>query len=293
MAAPMKGIFAARFAQPYSGASVWGTGINDVHMYYGSPPARGAILRPMEGMPGEHHDITPPHEAVPEREHAGKYWGYQPEDSTYTTLEVDDRPDWTVAPQDSPTRFKTDQIPPLNATGAAKNRFRGIFGGAFQTWRANLPRGTYMIPSETVTEGWRNKPNEGPVAVAKPSDPSQYEIQSSMAQRFQTRENAHAVARNTDEAREPIASRVVPQRSPIYSTGERLYDMFPYQQTPTRAREFYYRTAGTGEPDWMESNEMWTIDAIERTAPPDPYIGTPDTSTALQFGYAPEDYFYA
>jgi hypothetical protein len=247
----------------------------------------------MEGMPQESHDITPPHEAVPEREHPGKYWGYQPEDSTYTTLEVDSRPDWTVAPEDSPVRFSAGDQPPVNATGAAKSRFRGMFGGAYTFWRGNLPRGNYMIPSETVSEGWLNKPNEGPVATAKPSDPSQYEMQTSMTQRFKTRDNRHAIQRNTDEAREPIASRVQPQRSPVYSTGERLYDMFPFQQTPTTERDFYYRTAGTGEPSWMEDNQMWEINAVERTAPPDPYVGTPDTSSSLQFGYAPEDYFYA
>lgn len=293
MAAPMTGIFKARFAQPYSGATVWGTGINPVHLYYGSEPARGALIRPMEGMPQEHHDLTPPHEGVPQHTYPGYEWGYQPEDSTYTTLEVDSRPDWTVAPEDSPVRFQPNQIPPLNATGAAKARFRGIFGGAYQTWRANLPRGNYMIPNETVSEGWLNKPNFGPVAIAKPSDPAQYERQTSMTQRFMVRDNRASLARNTDEIREPIPSRVVPQRSPVYSTGERSYDMFPRQHTPTTEREFYYRTAGTGEPEWMEDNQMWEISAVERTPPPDPYVGTPDTASALQFGYAPEDYFYA
>lgn len=293
MAAPMKGIFTARFAQPYSGAGVWGTGINPVHMYYGSPPARGTALRPMEGFAPQHHDLTPPHEAVPQRGIPGYEWGYQPEDSLYTTLEIDDRPSWDVLPEDSPTRFKANQLPPLNATGAAKERFRGLWGGAFQTWRANLPRGNYQIPNETVSEGWENKPNYGPVAVAKPSDPHQYEMQTSMEQRFQVRDNNASQKRGTDAARSAIASRVQPQRSPIYSTGERLYDMFPRQHHPDTEREFYYRTAGTGIPGWMEDNQMWDIGAVERTPPPDPYIGTPDTSSQLQFGYTTEDYFYA
>jgi hypothetical protein len=114
-----------------------------------------------------------------------------------------------------------------------------------------------------------------------------------MQQRFQTRANTLAVQRGTDEAREPITSRVVPQRSPVYSGGRRHYDMFPFQQTPDTERTFYYRTAGTGQPAWMQNNEQWTIDAVERTPPSDPYIGTPDTSGLLEYGYTPEDYFYA
>jgi hypothetical protein len=293
MAAPMKGIFVQRFAQPYSGAGVWGTGINDVHMFYGSPPARLIPINPMENLPGEQHDITPPHEAVPQREPPGYQWGYVPEDSTYTTLDTDNRVTWGVSTEDSPVRFSSQGQPPLNATGAAKNRFRDTLGGAYQTWRGKLPRADYRIPNETVNEGWLNKPNFGPVAMAKPSDPIQYEVQTSMEQRFQIRDNRASLARGTDEPREPIASRVQPQRSPVYSTGQRLYDMFPRQQHPDTEREFYYRTAGTGVPDWMETNEQWDINAVERTPPPDPYVGTPDTSSQLQFGYSEEDYFYA
>jgi hypothetical protein len=293
MAAPMKGIWAARFSQPYTGALAWGTGINPVHAYYGSDPARESPLRPMQGMPIDMPDHTPPHEGVPQATYPGYQWGYQPEDSTYTTLETDNRPSWDVETPDMVTRSAPNQIPPLNATGAAKNRFRDLFGGAFQTWRAKLPRGTYMVPTETVSEGWLNKPNFGEVAKGKPSAWGQYERQTSMQQRFQTRTNQLAVMRNTDEPREPIASRVQPQRSPVYSGDRRHYDMFPKQQTPDTEREFYYRTAGTGQPEWMTNNETYDISALERTPPPDPYIGTADTSSQLEYGYTQEDYFYA
>lgn len=293
MAAPMKGIWLARYGQPYSGATVWGTGINSVHSYYGSDLARQEPIRPMHGLAPPQHDRTEPHEGRPSSTHRDYLYGYVPEDRTYTTLETDERPPWNISTPDNPSRFAAGNQPPVDATGAQKNRFRDTFGGAFSHWRGKLPRANYMIPTETVTEGWRNKP-KGEPANAKPSDPKQYEIQTSMAQRYQVRNNAHAVARGADMPREPIASRVIGQRIKVYSGNERHWDMFPRQQTPDElAREFYYRTAGTGEPAWMENNEQWNIAAIERTPPPDPYIGTPDTGESLQYGYAGEDYFYA
>jgi hypothetical protein len=148
-----------------------------------------------------------------------------------------------------------------------------------------------MVPSETVSEGWLNKPNEGPVAVAAPSSFEQYERQTSMQQRFKVQDNTRARERATDPARSEIPSRVVPQRSPVYSGEERHIDMFPYQQTPTKEREFYYRTAGTGYAEWMDVNEMWDQTAVERTPPADPYIGQQDTQ--MNYGYTVEDNFYA
>lgn len=293
MAAPMKGIWAARFGQPYSGAGVWGTGINDIHAFYGSPPAREAPVRPMEGMPQDIHDTTPPHEATSSSTGRDFSFSYVDDGTVITTLETDDRPPWDVPTTDNPSRYSSGIQPPYNASGAAKSRFRDTMGGAFAFWRGKLPRATYRVPFETVSEGWLNKPNQGPVAEAKPSAWGQYERQTSMQQRFQTRSNQLALERGTDEPREPIASRVQPQRSPVYSTGQRLYDMFPKQQSPDTERVFYYRTAGTGQPGWMEPNEMYDINALERTPPADPYIGTPDMSGNLQYGYTPEDYFYA
>jgi hypothetical protein len=292
MAAPTKGIWAARFAQPYAGAAVWGTGINDVHSQYGSPPARSIPVSPMEGLPQETHDITPPSEATSGSTFTDYSFSYAPEGSISTTLHPDERVPWNVETPDSPARFSSQGQPPWNATGAEKSRFRDTMAGAFTFFRGKLPRADYTVPSETVSEGWTNK-THGLVADAKPSDPSQYEMQTSMTQRYQTRVNDAAVRRETDYPRWGIASLVTGQKVRNWSQGERNYDMFPRQQTPDRTRDFYYRTAGTGIPDWMEDNEQYTIDPLERTAPPDPYIGTPDTSGQLEYGYSPEDFFYA
>lgn len=292
MAIPMRGIWASRAIQPSANYRVWGTGINPVHYDYGSPSLRTRAVRPMQGMapgdgPGAPETITPPYEASSDTH-----------DYEYTDLEnevegiyYDNRPAWDVLAPDNPSRYSTGQQPPLNATGGYKNLFRSVFEGAGRTFRGKRPRADYMIPSETVNEGWLNKPNEGLVAVAEPSSFEQYERQTSMQQRFKVQDNSRAVERNTDPAREPIPSRVQRQRSPVYSGELRHWDMFPKQQTATRERGFYYRTAGTGYEQWMEANETYDVEALERTPPADPYIGTQDEQ--LNYGYTPEDNFYA
>jgi hypothetical protein len=293
MALPMKGTWAARAIQPSANELVWGTGINPVHYEYGSPAARLSAVRPLQGMsrgegtPGAPETITPPYEAYGDTRH---YDFTELPNDAYGIF-YDDRPPWDVSTPDNPSRYATGQHPPLGSTGSYKNQFRSIFEGAGRLFRGKRPRADYMIPSETVNEGWLNKPNEGPVAVADPSSWEQYERQTSMQQRFKTQDNSRAVERGTDPVREPIPSRVVRQRSPVYSGEKRHVDMFPYQQTPERERRFYYRTAGTGYQQWMQSNEMYDIEALERTPPADPYIGQADTQ--VQYGYTPEDNFYA
>lgn len=299
MALPFTGAYARRYAQPYAGHTVWGTGWNPVHLYYGSPPARLNPTRPMEGRPlpaGQLAEISQPWEALPDQIIPANIWGYQPEDQPNTYLYYGDRPPWDVPPQDSPVRIASDDMPPWDAPGRVNSAFRSTRGGARRTFRDVAPaadEANYPIPSETVSEGWINKGLSGVVAVAKPSDPAQYERQTSMQQRFATRSNDLAVARATDEARSPIRSRVMPMLAKAYSRGEREYDMFPRQQSPDTERPFFYRTAGTGQADWMEVNQQWDVDAVERTPPPDPYIGRYDGSGVSDYGYMPEDQFYA
>lgn len=289
MAIPIKGAFRERFSVPYAGPQVWGTGYNMVHMQYGSPPDR------QEPIPLREGEITPPFASVPQQLLGTEQdWGYTTDDVAGQQFYInDDRPRFGDEPEWEDVRADTGDQPPYNASGAAKQRFRAKFGGAFSTWRGKLPRANYMIPTETVSEGWINKP-EGRPANAKPSDPSQYEMQTSMTQRYRARNNDLAVLRNTDAPRSHINSRVTGQKLKVYSQGERDYDMFPKQQSsgdPSMWRQFVYRTAGVGIESQMEVNESWDTRAIERTPPPDPYIGTQDTD--IQYGYTPEDQFYA
>lgn len=291
MALPTKGSWARTYGQTYSGgtARIWGTGINPVHYYYGSPPDRMGEIRPRQD------EIQTPAHAVPEDLLAVELWGYTVEDSAYTGVEYDNRQPWDVASEDRKARFATPEgFPPYNAAGGYNNRWRMLRQGAFRWYQDNFVN----KPSETVSEGWLNKPasgmHQGQPADAKPSAPAQYERQTSMQQRYQTRNNDLAVERGTDDARAPIGSLVTPQKLKVYSEGERNYDMFPRQQTPEIARPFWYRTAGVGYEEYLVNNQVEYRQAIDRTPPPDPYIGVPDTSQEqLNFGYTDEDNFYA
>jgi hypothetical protein len=148
----------------------------------------------------------------------------------------------------------------------------------------------YQIPTETVSEGWLNKP-KGTPANAVPSSTAQLERQTSMQQRYQIRTNDAAVLRDTDVARAPIDSKVTGQKLKVYSGGERHYDMLPKAQD-TIPRPFWYRQAGTGDIADMAPNELWYIEPIERIPPPDPCIGNPETGFTQTHGYTTEDSQY-
>jgi hypothetical protein len=278
MGLPYTGGQMRRVAQPYSGAQVWGTGINDIHQYYGSPPVR---------LNDSEYPQTPPSESRPQATDIYYNWEYgEPASNGARYVTYDDRPGYDVSPQDSPVRRSVLGHPPVNATGAAKQRFRRAKGGAHRLMQVLQP----TLPSETVSEGWTNK-TRGALANSKPSDPSQYEMQTSMTQRYKVRGNQASVARATDEPRATIQSRVAGQKVKNWSQGERNYDMLPKAQDDM-PRPFYYRTAGTGDPAMMNPNEMYNIDPIQRTVPPDPSLGNPDDNYTA-YGYTPEDNFYA
>jgi len=261
---------------PYSGAQVWGTGINPIHELYGSPADRLEAIRDREG------DVAPPSKSVPEDLIATDLWGYQVDTNTRNTeVDYDAHPEWNQQPEQY--RGDADDHPAWNASQSVNENFRSVHGGAHRYDQKNFD----SIPSETVTEGWRNKP-KGQPANAKPSDPSQYEIQTSMRQREETRNNDHAVARATDQPRSSILSRIIGQKLKIYSGERRHYDMFPRQQTPI-IRPFSYRTAGTGRRGEMLPNEMFDQYPLQRVPPQDPYIGEPETSLDAGYGYTPED----
>lgn len=285
MAGPLSGAW-ARQNVGYSGASVWGTGINPVHAYYGSPPARVGNLALREG------EVTAPGHSYPEQLIPTDLWGYQLEDSLYTGVQYDDRPNWGEVP--SQFRGDAGNQPSWSAGGATKSRFRAMRDGAMRIFRSGspLPGGVqYQEPSETVSEGWLNKAH-GQLANAKPSDDKQLIVQTSMTQRYQTRVNDAAVDRNTDAPRTGIASLVTGQKVKEYSGGERHYDMEPREQD-TIPRAFWYRTAGTGMPGDMLPNTMYTVVPLQRIPPPDPSQGTPETSLGGDYGYTSEDMFYA
>lgn len=286
MAGPVSGEWSRQYLQDYSGAAVWGTGINPVHSYYGSPPARVGNLSQRAG------EATPPFMGTSEGILPTELWGYQLEDSLYTGVEYDDRPNWGDV--SSQFRGRTDNHPSWVAGGMTKQAFRALKNGAHRVFRSSFPVADgiqYQVPSETVSEGWLNKPKGAP-ADSVPSDDKQLIIQTAMTQRYQTRINDAAVKRGTDEPRTGIASLVTGQHLKVYSGGERHYDMEPRQQD-TIPRAFWYRSAGTGDPGDMLANTMYTVSPMQRIPPPEPSIGAPETGLSGNYGYTSEDHFYA
>jgi hypothetical protein len=276
---------------PYVGALKWGTGINQVHAMYGEgPPIRVMGREGEEGSAG--YDGQPAGLSVPQQWIPTELWGYKTEDDLSNNyVWYDDRPTWGEQPPDyrgdtegHPAAMNNDPAQ-IDTTGTY-SVFRMLAGGAHR-FRQKLAD---ALPSETVTEGWRNKP-KGMPANSIPSDNSQLIIQTSMRQRYQTRNNDHAVARATDDPREVIHSRVIGQKLKIYSGEQRHYDMFPYQQDII-VRPFWYRRAGTGIPEMMAPNEMYQSSPYQRTPPPDPDLGPEEISSSADYGYTGEDQMY-
>lgn len=309
---------------PYATASVWGTGVNAVHSYYGEgPPLRtlgreGTIGSSPVG--GEHprsrdyqnaadsNSLDPPEEVT---------WGYPVDygpdsfgmgadsaismgDTSFAVTQyMDDRPAWNVPTEQARLRSNAGTMAPWGRSG----RFMRAIREGSHRYRLNKDErlvgqgdGYQPVsaepsnsnPTETVSEGWLNKVTSF-VANAEPSSTNQYEVQTSMRQRFGVRDNRRACMRATDDERSRIASRVMPMVLKEYSTGERSYDMFPYQIDQIE-RPFRNRTAGVGPAQWMEANEYSAVTPVQRTPPPDPAAGVPEVYDS--YGYTAEDTMY-
>jgi hypothetical protein len=268
----------------YQGARVWGTGINPIHA--SRDDGKGRIL-----------DSTNTYEPGPDD--PGIDYGYCMEDMDCLGVlpaYTEDHPNWgDIAP-----RSQTKSYPrwgmdgneyPLDAVG---NPPMGTGLHTFTRGNAIRRDIPMQIPNETVTEGYRSKTYaQGEYAYARPSDDSQYTMQTSMQQRDQARNNEHAQARGTDDAREPIQSRVAGQKHYEASQGERHYDMTPREQDYI-LRPWTTRTAGTPPEAWLEGQEMYVSDAVQRQPPSDPYMGVNAGDTPnMDYGYTGEDLTYA
>lgn len=256
-------------AQSYAGPQKWGTGINRVHGNIDD--GTGRVLAPGEapyGLPANSPLL-------------GSEYGYTTEDLAATgdmsfTVE---HPGWGQ----SSGRGRSD-LPPW---GHRKGPPAGTGLRSLKRGMSEKETEAQVIPSETVSEGWTNKVN-GAISDSVVSDPSQYERQTSMQQRDQTRVNSAATIRGTDVSREGIASRIVGMKVKNYSEGERLEDMMPWTQDLWH-RVFRLRTAGTADPNLLQSNEMYVSDPMTRDIPPDVNQGV--NETAGNYGYTDGDYY--
>lgn len=300
--------------QPYTaGPLVWGTGVNDVHSVYGEGDPLRVTGRNQSGEPR-----TAPQDADQEATHQRDLWGYTDDDWSYLNPApprelMYPQASWDEGASGANPAAASASFPtqPQTTPSRRDNVAQGFPAWGNRPWRGNTiwrghkaPNNVYTegdvqndaqnLPTETVSEGWLNKAVSGKVARSKPSDQSQLIVQTSQVQRFRERNNQHAVARATDDARAGIQSRVQPQKENVYSTGERLADMFPRQQDII-LRPFWYRRAGTGPVEYLDPNAMFVSAPYERIPPSDPSLGIPEPATAQgdTYGYTAEDQFYA
>ena len=318
----LTGAWKGRYVQPYSGSALkWGSGINPVHQFYGGPPER------VTGRYGNMPQVTPPSEGVAGYVQHEDSWGFNPDDiaglDVYSGFAITGIPfyndpwrDWLNedVPQDQfpPGGFSVDNMnvpnagapapihntPAMRGTVSPDNDYAWGQAGIVREHVRGLRAGerdqdsevSNLIPTETVSEGWENKPasgeGKGLIPDANPADDSQVFVQTSMTQRYKERGNGASLLRATDEPRAGIMSRIAPMKLKVFSEGQRNYDMFPKEQDDI-PRPFWYRTAGTGRQQEMLPNEQWYIRGIQRVPPPDAGLGQEETS--IEGDYTPED----
>jgi hypothetical protein len=261
----------------YTGARKWGTGWNPVHaMQLDLVGGRESMAVPtLQGPNKPGPETLPPGlvnplDTMPEygytdEDFSSQIWGYGPQTGT------SDRPARDVPTEqyrfDTPTMYPGMGNEPGPPGGfAIRSEEHGDVAGSI----AKLGD-----KEETVGEGWENK-QLGTVEDATVSDPSQYEMQTSMTQRDKVRAGSQRGSGSASEFTAPIGSwrptwgmRIKP-----WSGGRRHYDMTPRRQDVI-LRPFWFRQAGTGYQEWMLANEAYNyqVDPLQRQPVQDPYPG--------------------
>lgn len=171
-------------------------------------------------------------------------------------------------------------------------RLTGIPGGTVIRSVDNGAEATFTAKTDFDKSQFADAENKAHNATpenAQVSDPSQYEIQTSMVQRDKTRTGSQTPTGRANEYDAPIGPRVPGQRHPTISAGYRLGEMLPKSQDVI-IRPFWNRTAGTGPQKWMRVNSLYESDPLTRVPPDDPYSGREvDGNTA---GYVPGDHIH-
>jgi len=294
----------------YVGALRWGTGINPIHAVPDSGTRVTGIKENLLPL-GSGDDGG----EVPESLLGPEQWGYSSEEAALYPGEdyryLDDHPNWddpTPRDQDSLTDgpvgtrdwpswgpHGTDPDSPWPLAGyPGGDGMRAISEGAeIENAKA------IAVPTRGWRGGWLNKAH-GAVERAETSDPSQYEITTSMVQLDKTRVNDAAVLRGTDDPRAPIPTRLTGQKEKVYAKssgmggGPGTPDMAPLcQDLPYRP--WFYRQAAVPPPPDTYYGTMSGNEPIERTLPVDAgeYVtvqeAPPDDGT---YGYTEGDYVY-
>lgn len=291
---------AANVTLPFASATQWGTGVNPVHGYRDPEHHPTATKLPL--------GATGPGDLPPEILLGPAAWGYQAEDAAayagedYRYLDTDhpnlgdnttgrpDRdgqimlegaypqpegwPSWGPYNDDNPV----DGFPLTGPPGGA--------GVRSYSDQLELERGHMIaVPTPGYTGGWVSKVH-GPVIEARTSDPAQYELATSLRQLHGHLDNGRAVARGTDDAREPIVNRLTGVKVKLYAKslgmggGPGTPDMFPQQLDSVPKRPFFYRAGAM--PPTGEAHPYGTLSyfaGIQRTPADDPGAGITQQDT--------------
>lgn len=265
---------------PYGSARKQGAGINQIHAVRGGP-GRGIATHPTLGtIPEAMTDGFAVESGYQycEEDSASVLWGYGVDTGTA------DRP-----------ALDTSEIDTRSTTGTEWPQWgpvqEGLPGGAIARSfdhgadASNTPKST---PEESVLQGWVNKDDSSWEEDAQPSDPSQYEMQTSMVQRNKVRAGSQISGTDSDYSA-PVQSRVRAMKAKTFvgRDSARHSDMTPKSQDYI-LRPFWMRTAGVGYVDWMKTNAMYSSDPLTRVAPPDPHQG-PEIGADVSRGWTDED----
>lgn len=293
------GTWSARYAnaQAYTGARRWGTGYNPIHEVRDNP---GRVIGTRENL----YPLADPSGEVPGQiispdDYVDVDWdGEQPYPDEVFRYQNDEprwdktTPQFRDATMDNPAMGEWAQWGPAypESTDFPLGGPSGGMAAGLDIGHGEAEERQHAIaaPTRGVSGGWLNKARGRP-ARPEAQDPSQpgYQLAintgSVQGQGLKSSLNDRAVARGTDAAREPIQSRTAGMvfrefaKSFGMGGGPGTADMYPFQQTAGLKRPFVPRKAGLPPIEEHSWNEMEGRVPLQRTVPPDPFQGDPET----------------
>jgi len=287
--AAISGSWKAQFAGAQIRAEQWGTGYNPVHAHRtgeGRNTATGQgydqIIDP--SLTAGDYSIGAEYGYASE-DSTSTLWGYGTETGTADREPWNENHDLSASSTDIPsthTPYPSYGNYPAGVPGGTA--IRSEDHGAQANWTAKQQQ------YENAAAGWINK-ETSEVSDAVVSDPSQYEMQTSMTQRDKVRSGSQAASGRESEYDAPIASRIPGMVEKKWSNDDhRRYDMTPKAQDII-VRPWYMRTAGTGRAYDMRVNEVVLNEPKNRRPPDNASVGNPVGVDAdyANYGYTAED----
>lgn len=273
----------------HADARVWGTGVNPVHARRGEFP-RHFATHPMHDPYRSHLPavspepiaVDPPDWGVTEEDSASAIYGYGFETGTAA------HPNWASEPQQHRGAIREKDGIPYPSWGTRPsgipggNAVRTIDEGAEATLRTKQQQ-------PDSTPGLFNKESEAHALTAQESAPSTVFVVTSLVQNAKKRQGSQRSG-SLSQFNAGIAPRLPGMKETPYSGGYRHVEMQPREQGAAW-RPFRTRTAGTGNPNWLQANRVRNpVTPITRVPPDLPYTGPDETD--IMTAYAPGEHEY-